>query len=188
MFRLLNSIRECVAYIPSTVGSVLRYWLLKASCKRCGNCVYVGQGTMIYGCKRLCIGNNVEFLARSYINAQEGHITIGDRVSFNVNNFIACGNRGEIVFGSDIITGPNVVFAASDHTYKDLSSPIKTQEARPGKIVIEDDVWIGANVVVTRDVRIGKGAIVGAGSVVTHSVDSYSIVGGVPTRVIGSRK
>ncbi len=57
----------------------------------------------------------------------------------------------------------------------------------PGTVVIEEDVWIGANCVITPDVRIGRGAVVGAGAVVTRDVAPFAIVGGVPAREIGRR-
>ena len=57
-----------------------------------------------------------------------------------------------------------------------------------GEIVIEDDVWIAANCTITPGTRIGHGAVVGAGAVVTRDVEPYAIVGGVPAHVIGSRR
>ncbi len=54
--------------------------------------------------------------------------------------------------------------------------------------IIEDDVWIGRNAIIMPGVRIGKGSIVGAGAVVTKNVEPYSIVGGVPAKLIRKRK
>ena len=56
-----------------------------------------------------------------------------------------------------------------------------------GEIIVEDDVWIGANTVILKNVFIGKGAIVAAGAVVTSNIEEYSIVAGVPARKIGQR-
>jgi galactoside O-acetyltransferase len=61
------------------------------------------------------------------------------------------------------------------------------QGCESAPVVIEDDVWLGANAVVLPGIRIGKGAIVGAGAVVTHDVEAMSIVAGVPARPIGKR-
>ncbi|MCE9640174.1 MAG: hypothetical protein K8S22_08520 [Betaproteobacteria bacterium] len=65
--------------------------------------------------------------------------------------------------------------------------PINNQGHAAGVIDVADDVWIGANTVILPDVSIGKGAIIGAGSVVTKDVPAYSIAAGVPAKVIGTR-
>nr|WP_143033346.1 DapH/DapD/GlmU-related protein [Prevotellamassilia timonensis] len=57
----------------------------------------------------------------------------------------------------------------------------------PGKVIIEDDCWIGFNVIILPGVTIGKGSIIGAGAVVTKSIPPYSVAGGVPAKVIKSR-
>ncbi|HQT26384.1 MAG TPA: acyltransferase, partial [Burkholderiales bacterium] len=82
----------------------------------------------------------------------------------------------------------NVVIRAADHAHSSTSEAISKQGHAGGTIIIEDGVWIGANVVVTRNVRIGEHSIVAAGAVVTRDVPPYSIVGGVPARLMKSRK
>jgi acetyltransferase-like isoleucine patch superfamily enzyme len=72
----------------------------------------------------------------------------------------------------------NVVLRTSDHITTSLDKLIREQGHQPGEIFIEDDVWLGANVIVTGGVRIGQGAVVAAGAVVTDDVEPYSIVGG----------
>jgi galactoside O-acetyltransferase len=61
------------------------------------------------------------------------------------------------------------------------------QKHSGGQIVIEDDVWIGSNAVILRNVRLGHGCVVAAGAVVTKDVDPFSVVGGVPARKISER-
>jgi acetyltransferase-like isoleucine patch superfamily enzyme len=58
---------------------------------------------------------------------------------------------------------------------------------KDGEIIIEDDVWIGSNAVILSNCTIGKGAIIGAGAVVTRNVDSYTVVGGVPAKLVKKR-
>lgn len=118
---------------------------------------------------------------------QDGVIEIGDRVSFNNNVHInACGG-GRIILGNDVLVAPNVVLRASDHITSSLDKPIREQGHKPGEIVLEDDVWLGSNVTVIGDVRIGRGAVVAAGAVVIKDVEPYSIVGGVPAKFIKKR-
>ena len=73
---------------------------------------------------------------------------------------------------------------SSNHVYSDSSIPFREQGHSGGTILIGENVWIGAGVVVLPDVTISSNSIVGAGSVVTHDVPAYSVVGGVPARVI----
>ena len=80
------------------------------------------------------------------------------------------------------------VLRAANHCFDSLEKPIMLQGHLYGEIVIEDDVWIAANCTITPGTRIGHGAVVGAGAVVTRDVEPYAIVGGVPARVIGSRR
>jgi acetyltransferase-like isoleucine patch superfamily enzyme len=71
-----------------------------------------------------------------------------------------------------------------DHGFQEDAVPMRQQEMLVGPIVVEDDVWIGSKATITRGVHIGRGAIIGANSVVTRDVDAGSIVGGNPARVI----
>jgi len=83
---------------------------------------------------------------------------------------------------------PNCVLVAFDHGYQDLEIPMIDQQLEDAPVVIDDDVWIAANCTITKGVRLGKGCIVGANSVVTRDVEPFAIVGGVPAKVVGARK
>lgn len=112
--------------------------------------------------------------------------------SFNLGGEVKCGRYCSIV--------PNVKFLAGNHPYNRVSmSPYfylkswglnitKNSELSYGKLEIGHDVWIGDNVIILSNVRkIGNGAVIGAGSIVTHDVEPYSIVGGNPARMIKMR-
>ena len=121
-----------------------------------------------------------------YLYGNDGCLTIGDNVSINTNVQLGAA-QGEIHIGNNVLIGPNVVLRAADHGQSLESSPRRQPHER-GKIIVEDDVWIAANVVVTKDVTLGKGCIVAAGSVVTKDVLPLQIVAGVPATLIGARK
>ena len=108
-------------------------------------------------------------------------------MAINSNSCIVAAGDGRIVIGNHVIMAMNVVVRAADHRYASIDVPIRYQGQEGGEIVIGDDVWIGANAVVTRNVHIGAHAIIAAGAVVTKDVAPYDIVAGVPARRIRSR-
>jgi galactoside O-acetyltransferase len=113
-------------------------------------------------------------------------ISVGERVAINVNSYL--DGRGEITIGNGVLVGPNCVIASCEHTFDNRDVPIYQQPVKYGPVIIEDDVWIGANVVIKCNVIVGKGSVVGAGAVVTKNVEPYTIVAGVPAKKIGVRE
>lgn len=99
---------------------------------------------------------------------------------------IGC-NEG-VRIGKNVLIAENVTIRDTDHNFSDPNTPIKDQGITTKPVVIDDDVWIGYGVVVTKGVTVGKGSIVGANSVVTKDIPPYSIAVGVPARVIRERK
>jgi len=110
-------------------------------------------------------------------------LTIGDGVSINLGVLIDPCDGGQIEIGNNVLIGPYCVLRAADHVFVDPAVPIKLQGHAGGKIIIEDDCWLGSHVVVTRNVTIGKGSVIGAHSVVTHDIPPYSIAVGSPAVV-----
>lgn len=115
------------------------------------------------------------------------NISIGHHVYINRNcDFITTSSR--IILGNYIMIGPNVTFIAQNHDYSNWKKPmILNHRYRHADIIVENDVWIGANVTILAGVTIGRGAIVAAGAVVNHNVLPYTIVGGVPAKKIKDR-
>jgi len=91
---------------------------------------------------------------------------------------------GPVSVGNDVILAQNIVVSGLNHGYEDVSMPIRMQKVSTKDIVIEDEVWIGANSVIVAGVTIGKHAVVAGGSVVTKSVAAYTIVAGNPAKAI----
>lgn len=103
-----------------------------------------------------------------------------------VNRYSMFDAHQQIVVGSNCLFGPNCYITDSNHSFEaNLSINIQKMQSNP--IVIEDEVWIGAHVTILSGVRIGKGAVIGAGSVVTSEVPSMAIAVGVPAKVIKYR-
>lgn len=176
-----------IAAFPGRIGRCIRYWVLRITLKKCGSNVKVDEGVRITGRRNIVLGNNVSVMRHSSLYAHDGALRIGSNVSINSNCCIAPANGGSVLIGDNVLIAQNVVIRAADHGHESIDIPIIRQGHRGGKIVIEEDVWIAANAVILRDVTIGAHSIVGAGAVVTRDVEAYSVVGGVPARLIRKR-
>jgi len=98
-----------------------------------------------------------------------------------------CVIYGNVKIGDFVMLSPHITIAAGNHNFMSRKMPMRQQGSESKPIVIEHDVWIGANAVILGGVTIKKGAIIAAGAVVVKDVPEYSIVGGIPSRVIKDR-
>ena len=101
------------------------------------------------------------------------------------NNIRAAG--GNITIGKNCLVSQHVTMVSSNHSIN-TGSLIKSQKWLSQDIEIGDDVWIGANTVILPGIKIGHGAVIGAGSIVTHDVPEYTIVAGNPAKIIKKRE
>ncbi len=106
------------------------------------------------------------------------NLTIGKHVFINAG--CKFQDQGGITIGDRALIGHNVVLATLNHD----TDPEKRADMHPAPITIGHDVWIGANATVLPGVTIGEGAIIAAGAVVTRDVPAYTIVGGIPAKII----
>lgn len=112
-------------------------------------------------------------------------IEIGDNSGLGINCYV----RGPLIIGKDVMMGPDVMIFHGDHAMSRRDIPMRLQGDSISKpVIIGDDVWIGARSIILKGVRIGKGAVIAAGAVVSKDVPEYAIVGGVPARVIKYRE
>ncbi|STQ74767.1 acyltransferase [Grimontia hollisae] len=119
----------------------------------------------------------------SYYGGKKGYgFEMGERSALGVRAYIGCS--GPLVIGSDVIIGPNVTMIAENHNFSNPSIKIKEQGVTNQGIEISNDVWIGCNVTILDGVRIGEHSVIAAGSVVTKSFPSNSLIAGVPARLI----
>lgn len=142
----------------------------KNAMKKCGVGVYIRPSLSDFkGLYNLSVGDYTTIPKGSVFYCTEAPLTIGCRVTF----------------------GPKPTIITGDHRIDIIGNYIQeNSEKLPNNdlpVTIEDDVWIGANVTILKGVTIGKGSVVAAGSVVTRSCPPYSIIGGVPAKIIKSR-
>ena len=114
------------------------------------------------------------------------NISLGDRVSVHQNSYI--GGTGEINIGNYVAIANGATIISETHNFSETDKFIKDQGITKKPISIEDDVWLGSKVTILGNTRIGKGAVIGAGSVVTKDIPSYTIAYGVPCKVVRNRK
>lgn len=135
---------------------------------------FIGDHSYIHSGSRFILGNLDDHPAANLVIGNFVHINWGCYVS----------GEGGLEIGDRVLIGPNVSILSAGHEYIDRTQPILNQGLTYGKIVIEEDVWIGGGSVVLQNVKLGKGCVVGGGSTVVNDVPSYSVVAGNPTRVI----
>ena len=126
------------------------------------------------------LGENSIIEDFSAINNGVGAVLIGHHVGVGLSNTII----GPVTLGNYVMMAQNIVLSGLNHGYEDINVPPRIQKVVTNQITIMDDVWIGANCVVTAGVTIGKHAVIGAGSVVTKDIPPYCVAVGNPARVI----
>ena len=188
----------CKRFIVGTVNGFL--FIGKNVVIRYPSQLHLGKDTIIEdGAEINCLskdgiqlGNRVSIGKYAIIrpsNIYGGAIGQGLQMGNNSNigpyNYIGCS--GKITIGDNVMLAPRVSIYAENHVFDNPNITIKAQGVTKSAVVIEDDCWIAANVVILAGVTIGKGSVIAAGSVVNEDVPAFSVVAGVPARVIKSR-
>lgn len=150
-------------------------------------------GVIVDGLSRrgIEIGDNVMIgpysviRASSLTNLGEG-VRIGRDSAMDAYSYIGAG--GGVTIGDSVIMGQHVSFHAENHRYDQMDIPIRQQGITRKGIVVEDDCWVGSNAVFLDGAQVGRGCVIAAGAVVTGTIPAYSVVAGVPGRVIKTRE
>lgn len=189
--KILNGITQVyIAFlsgIPTEIGIKIRYLAYKRLFKKSKGIFRIDSGVTIRGFKNIELGENIRFEKNSYIYAINANLKVGDNFFLGVNSQL-CAVREDIIIGDYCMIAPNCIFVSDDHCFDSIESPMMEQGFNVGKIVLKNDIWIGANSVILKDIVIGEGSIIGAGSIVTKNIKPYSIMGGVPAKLIKKRE
>lgn len=122
------------------------------------------------------IGKNVNIEPGAEIM---GSVKIGDNSGIGVNAVIG----GSVTIGNNVMMGPDCSIYTKNHRFdKDKLKYVGYTDPKP--VIIEDDVWIGARVIILPGVTIGKGSTIGAGAVVAKDIPAYSVATGNPAKVV----
>jgi acetyltransferase-like isoleucine patch superfamily enzyme len=205
---LEQSLQLLIGWAPTIIGLGLRAILYRLMMKmdglaaieknvrlrfagniRLGKGSYLDEGVYIHACPNgVEIGENTMVMHGSILhvynfrNLPHAGIHIG-RNSL-IGEYTVIRGQGGVTIGDRVFTSPMTQLIAVNHVFEDASRPFVDQGITAQGIVVEDDVWLGSAAVITDGVRIGKGAVVAAGAVVTKDVLPYTVVGGVPARLI----
>ncbi len=137
-----------------------RYMLLKTLALSVGDNVSIHDHVYLFNMDKMIFGNNVSIHPMCYIQASGG-----------------------IIIGNDVSIAHGVTLMTENHKYESHTLPIKDQIVVQSKIIIEDDVWIGAKATILYGRTIESGAVIAAGAVVTKDVPNDAIVAGVPAKI-----
>lgn len=157
---LMNFIQIACEFLPNLkISNKIRGILLKPFFKKVGKNFQLAKGVTINMSRNIEIKDNVYFAHNVWING-----------------------TGGLFVDSGVIISPNSVIATTKHVYS--NGEISNTESENKEIIIGKGSWICSNSTVTMGVIIGKGCIIAAGSTVTKSVEDYSLVGGVPAKLV----
>lgn len=197
-------------YLPGIVGLGLRYLFYPLLFQHTGINVHFGDHLTLRTTKRISLGNNVmisDYAMLSIRGSAFGKIEIGNSVligrgseirthsgTIRIDDYVNIGSECRISSTNRLHIGKHCLFAArcyvggAQHSFDRTDQPIDRQPiVNKGGVVIENDVWLGAHVIVNDGVTIGQGAVIGAGSVVTRDIPPYAVAVGIPAKVIKRR-
>jgi acetyltransferase-like isoleucine patch superfamily enzyme len=198
----------CVGWIPSVIGIAIRALVYRLimhidgyagiECKvrlrfasniHLGSGSYLDEGVYIHACpKGVDIGSNTIIMHGAILHVYNfrdlPHAGIRIGRDCLIGEYSIIRGQGGVTIGDRVYTSPMTQLLAVNHVFRDPERPFIEQGITAKGIIVDDDVWLGANVVVTDGVRIGKGALVAAGAVVTEDVPAHAVVAGVPANLV----
>lgn len=201
-----------LASLPGALGLVARQRLYRGLWHRCGRNVVIGRNVTIRHPHRIVLGDNViiddncvldgkgtddvtiaigdnAIIGRNTtLSCKGGTIRVGEKANISVNcSFIS---ESELIIGRKVlVAGHCYAIAGGNHGIARTDIPVVEQPCLTrGGVHIDDHAWLGAGVVVLDGVRVGRDAVVGAGAVLTRSIDPFTVAAGVPGRVLRHRE
>jgi acetyltransferase-like isoleucine patch superfamily enzyme len=172
------------------LGYIYRIYILKYLGMKVGQNTYLGKVEVGYDYEQISIGDfctiksGTNFMISNYVR-KELAVIIGNNVYLGSGCHFNIGKQVKI--GSNCMIASGCSFIDNDHG-TNKNQLLREQKGKILSIQIEEDCWLGANVIILKGVTIGKGAIVAAGAVVNKSIPPYEIWAGVPAKKISQRK
>ena len=161
---ILQYLLRWFRWSESMIGYGIRYMCVKKLSKSCGSKVLIFPGCKLHWIENMELGENISIHDFCYLDAVGG---------------LKIGNNVRIAHNCSFITG--------QHRYDVADKTIYESGYKFDKIILGDDVWLGTGAVILPGLEIGDGVVIGANSVVTKNIAPYSVVGGVPAKLIVKR-
>jgi acetyltransferase-like isoleucine patch superfamily enzyme len=191
ILKIFNILFENIVFKLIEDFKINRY---KINLKNVGSNFRIGFPTRAIGLKYVSIGDNFQALYNLRIEAWDKHnnntyspyISIGNNVS--INSDVHIGAINSVIIGNNVLLASRIYISDHSHGNTDLESlklkPSHRKLYSKGPVIVEDNVWIGEGVCIMPGVTIGKNSIIGANSVVTKSFPPFSIIAGIPAKLL----
>lgn len=181
-----GAMHRCAALRRAAAG-LLRAMVLRARGARVGAKARIGRGVRVDRPWAVELGPRCEIEEHVWLKVVDDRAAVRVGASSFLGRGVEIDASERVEIGAHVLLAPGVFI--TDHAHKtDAGQRIDAQGCTSSPVVIEDDVWLGARAVVLPGVRIGRGAVVGAGAVVTRDIPPETIAAGVPARAIGARQ
>lgn len=173
--------------VTNLVKTFFTYLKIKFNHINSGGQNYIGLDVKIVNRGLISLGTSVIIRpsTRIYAGNSRSEVFFGDGTEIGESSTISASNK--IILGNDVLTGPHVFISDHNHAYENPLLPVSKQGVKcnpTDEVVIGDGSWLGTNVVIVGNVRIGKHCVIGANSVVTKDIPDYSVAAGIPAKVI----
>lgn len=212
---LYYEICQLLVYIPGAVGMLLRKIFWPKMFRKCGRGTVFGAGVVVRHPGKISLGENVvisehcvldgrhsddiEAIAigdntimsnNVMLSCKNGRISVGANVGINAQSIIQSTFGNGVTIGNDCVIGQRCfLIGGGNYHVENPEGLIREQEILDdGGVEVETNVWLGAHVTVLGGVKIGQGSIGAAGSVISKSVEPFSVCMGVPARVVRNRR
>jgi acetyltransferase-like isoleucine patch superfamily enzyme len=170
----------------SYIDALMRRVCVRALAKYCGEELQIAPSISLKHAETFEIGNGVVISEGCFVHGRfDGRFVLGDKVWIGPQSFL---DARDLVIEDYVGWGPGAKVLGSEHTGLPINEPIITTDLQIAPVCVERGADIGTNAVLLPGVTIGRGAIVGAGAVVTRDVPPFAKVAGQPARIIGWRK
>ncbi len=205
---------QLFTFFPGAFGMVLRKIFWPRMFGRCGRGTVFGYGVVVRQPNKIALGESVVVSEYCILDgrsaAQEMSIDVGERTILSNNVMLSCKNGSinigkdvginaqtivqstsgnQVLIGDDCVIGQRcLIIGGGNYVISDKERLIRNSPINDdGGIVVETNVWLGANVSVLGGVTIGRGCVAGAGSVISRSIPPFSVCMGIPARVVRER-